>query len=75
MYSKKRDSKGSISPIIKFIEWILQQASVRWLIHFYSSKRKGKKENKKEEKKTVEKDFCLMFSSWINILLYFKKKT
>ena len=71
---RKRDCKGSISPIIKFIEWTLLQASVRRLRHFYSSKRKRNKEKRERRKRTVERHSCLMFSCWLNILLYFKKK-
>ena len=46
---RKRDCKGSISPIIKFIEWKLLQASIRQLRHFYSSKREGKKEKRERD--------------------------
>ena len=48
---KKETVKGSISPIIEFIEWTLQQASVRRLRPFYSSKRKGKKEKRERRRK------------------------
>ena len=71
---KKRDCKGSISPIIKFIEWTLLQASVRWLRHFYSSKKKRKKEKRGRRKRTAERHFGLTFSFWLHILSYFKKK-
>ena len=72
MYSKKeRNCKGSVSSIVKFIEWTLLHASVQWLRHFYSSKRKRKKKEKEEK---GLKTFCLMFSCWLNILLYFKNK-
>ena len=69
---KKRDCKGSISPIIKFIEWTLLQASVRRLRHFYSSKRKGKKDKKRKKKKGLLRDIFVW--CWLHILLYFKKK-
>ena len=49
-------------------------ASVRRLRHFYSSKRKRKKEKRERRKRTVERHFRLIFSCWLNILLYSKKK-
>ena len=75
MHSKKeRNCKGSVSSIVKFIEWTLLHAPVRWLKRFYSSKRKRKKKKRERRKSTVERHFYLMFSCWLNILLYFKKK-
>ena len=64
---KERNCKCSISPIVKFIEWTLQLASVRRLRHFYSSKRKRKRKKGERGKRTVERHFCLMFSCWFNI--------
>ena len=63
-YSKKeRNCKGSVSSIVKFIEWTLLHAPVWQLRHFYSSKRK----KEKEEKRIVQRHFCLMFSCWLDI--------
>ena len=66
--SKERET------VIKFIEWTQLQASVWRLRHFSQVREKERKKKEKEEKRTVERHFCLMFSSWLNILLYFKKK-
>ena len=54
---KMRNCKGSVSSIVKFIEWKLLHASVRQLSHFYSSKRKRKKEKRERRKRTVERHF------------------
>ena len=70
MYSKKRNCKCSISPIVKFIEWTLLHASVRQLRHSYSSKRK----RKRKKIKTVERHFCLMFSCWFDIAGILKRE-
>ena len=53
---KKRDCKGSVSSIVKFIEWTLLHASVRQLRHFYSSKRKWKKEKEEKEETGLLRD-------------------
>ena len=74
MYSKnERNCKGSVSSIVKFIEWSLLHASVRRLRNFYSIKRKGKKK-REGRKRTVERHFCLMFSCWLNISYILKRK-
>ena len=73
-WEKKRDCKDSISPIIKFMEWTLLQASVRRLRHFSQVREKERKKKEKEEKNDCERHFCLMFSCWLNIFLYCKKE-
>ena len=70
---RKRDSKDSISPIIKFIEWTLLQASVWRLRHCYSSKRK-RKEKKRKKKKDCWETILFDISCWLNIAGILKRK-
>ena len=41
---------------------------------FTRAREKRKKEKREKRKKTFERHFCLMFSCWLNIVLYSKKK-
>ena len=41
---------------------------------FTQVREKERKKKRERRKRTVERHFCLMFSCWLNILLYFKKK-
>ena len=74
VFKKKRNCKGSISPIIKLIEWTLLHTSVLQLRHFYSSKRKRRRKKGERRKRTVERYFCLMFSCWFNIAGILKRE-
>ena len=70
---KETNCKGSVSSIVKFIEWTLLHASVQRLRHFYSSKRIRKKKRERR-KRTVERHFCLMLSCWLNIAGILKRE-
>ena len=77
MYLKKkkkreRNCEGSVSSIVKFIEWTLPHASVRWLRHFYSSKRKRKK--KEKEEKGLFRDIVWCFPVGLTFCYILKKK-